>query len=125
MSVLDMAREDMKKITSDGDGFAVEIVLTAPDDSTVTIKGIHSKHHMSVSPESGALINSKAAHAAFAESLLADYPVRNTGGEVDMNGHRLDVKDSSGSVKYYYIRECFADETLGLLTCLLEDRVNA
>jgi len=126
MGILDLAKADAEKFVSDPDGFAVSAIFTSPDDDTATVSVLHTKHHMGVSPETGALINSRQAHITVAERLLSieNYPVRNSSGDVAIKKHKVDVKDSTGIVKKYFIMECYPDETLGLLTCLLEDRID-
>lgn len=123
MSLLDDIRQDIADITSDSEGFGQEIVLTAPDATTLTITGLHTKIHLGVDTD-GNMVNSKKAHVSFAEKFLTDasYPVRNTKGEVDLKKHKVDVKDSTGLVKNYLVKEWFPDETLGLIVCILEDR---
>lgn len=118
MGLLEQAREDVKDYSGSTDDFAVSITLTAPNGETKTLKGIHSKHHMSVDTD-GALMNSKNAHIAFSEDLAGDYPLRNNAGEVSMKGHKITVKDSTGDDKVYVVREWYPDETVGLIVCIL------
>ena len=124
MSILDLAKADIKKITSDLNGFAVSMTFIAMDydDTTATINGLHTKHHIGINPETGAIINSLNAHISFTEALLTElgYPVRNDNGEVAMRNHKVIVKDSTGIEKTYLIRENFPDETLGFIVLMLE-----
>jgi hypothetical protein len=121
MGLLEQARQDIKQVTTDKDsGFAVDITLTAPDNTTVTVQGLHTKHHMALD-EQGQRVNSKNASISIAEDLLADYPVRGGDGEVYMQGHLAAVKDSTGTICHYMVRQWFPDETLGLLVLILSD----
>lgn len=125
MNILELAREQVKRIiTDDVTGFASSITLTAPNSETVTIKGMHTKHHMGVDTD-GNEVNTKNAHITFYESSVIDsnalYPVRDNKGEVFLYRHKVDVSDSTGIVKNYVIREWFPDETLGHITCILGD----
>lgn len=122
MGLLEQAKKDIKDITTNLDGWGVSIVFTAPDDSTVTIRGLHTKHHMAID-EDGHRVNSKNAHISFAEESLTDaaYIVRDASGSVNLTGHRVTVKDSTGIDKNYVIREVFPDETIGLIACILGD----
>lgn len=125
MSILERARRDMQRITSDkSGGFAVEITFTSPDGSTATINGLHTKHHTAIDTE-GRPVNSKNAHISFSETLLNEqgYITRppDYNGEVNLKSHRVAVKDSTGTVKNYKIRQWFPDETLGLIVCILDD----
>jgi hypothetical protein len=70
-------------------------------------------------------VNTKNAHIAISEKFLSDasYPYRNLSGEVSLKNHRIAVADSTGLVKNYVIREIFPDETIGLIVCILGDRI--
>jgi hypothetical protein len=123
MGLLEDIKEDLVDITSDSDGFGVELVFTNPaGDATATINGLHTKHHISLD-ETGRPVNSKNAHISFVESLLIaeDYTIRSASGEVNLKGHKVSVVDSTGDVKHYMIREWFPDEKLGLIVCILGD----
>jgi len=69
------------------------------------------------------VVNTKNAHISFSEQQLIDalYPYRNTGDEVALFNHKIDVKDSTGNIKNYVIREWFPDETIGVILCILGD----
>lgn len=118
----DFAQEDTKIFSSDQNGFADEITFTSPKQDVAVVNGIHSKHHLGISTE-GNMVNSKKAHCSASEQLLIDqgYPVRNAAGEVDLEGHLVDVKDSTGTVKNYVTQSWFPNETLGYITIILED----
>lgn len=122
MSLLDQAKADIQTITANSSEFGRSITFTAPDDSTATVIGLHSKHHLAINPDDGTPVNAKNAHISVSEALLtaASYPVRNASGEVNLKGHVVSVKDSTGLSKNYKIREWFPDETIGLITCILD-----
>lgn len=124
MSVKDRVKRDVERFSSDKvTGFAEEITLTAPDATTITLNGLHSKIYLGVDTD-GVTVSSKKAHVSFSEKFLTDasYPVRNTAGEVDLKNHKVDVKDSTGVVKNYVVEEWFPDEEVGFIVCILEDR---
>jgi hypothetical protein len=128
MGLIDQARRDWKSITSDKDrGFAVEMLLTAPDGETATITNLHTKHHAAIDFSSGApmKVNSKQAHISFSESQASDsnplYVLRNADGEVYLQNHRVTVKDSTGLDKVYVIDQWWQNETLGVIVCILGD----
>lgn len=124
MSLIDTINSDIAKITSNNKEFGVSIELIAPTLETITINGIHTKHHLGIDTD-GNMVNSKKASIAFSESLLiAPYPVRNTNKEVDLLNHLINVKDSTGIVKNYIVQQWFPDETIGLIVCILEDYDN-
>lgn len=125
MGLLDRAKRDIKKITSNkSKGWAAEIVFLAPNGETATINGLHTKHHLGVDPEGNA-VNSKNAHISFAEETLTDenenYPVRNVNGDVDLKSHKITVADSTGNLFTYVVDENFPNETTGLIVCTLKN----
>jgi hypothetical protein len=123
MGLLEQARADIKQITGNTDEFAVNATFRAPapGNQTMTIPVIHTKHHLGQDSE-GRPKNTKNAHISFSESAVpAEYPIRNTTGEVSLHGHQVTVKDSTGTDKQYMIREWFPDETLGLIVCIMGD----
>lgn len=118
--VLDWIREDIDMITTDLDGFGVEITFVAPTNEIAEVVGLHTKHHMSYDTE-GRPVNTRTAHISVAESQLKAllYPVRNARGEVFMKDHKVSVKDSTGTLCNYKITDCLPDETVGMITCQL------
>jgi len=122
MGLIAQAKADAAAFLQDGTfGFAVPITFTN-GSITVTINGVHTKHHLQ-HDEMGAPTNSKNTHITISEQALttAAYPVRNAKGEVSLVGSRVSVKDSTGITKEYIIRECYPDETIGVLLCILGD----
>ena len=122
MNLIDQAKADIEQITSNLNEFAVEIIFTSPTEQTATISGLHTKIHLGVDTD-GLAVNSKKSHISFSEKFLIDasYPVRNSSGEVNLRNHRVAVKDSPGNLKNYTVKEIFPDETIGLITCMLDD----
>lgn len=117
------AQRDTQRFTSNADsGFGLSITLTALDNTTATVVGIHAKHHLNVDTD-GNVVNSKTAHVAISEALLiaANYPVRNSSGEVDLKNHKIQVVDSTGTSPTYLVQSWFPDETVGLIVITLED----
>jgi len=120
-SLLQSIRQDAKRYITSG-GFEENINITTPDDAqSFNITGWATKHHLNFDTD-GTQINSKNAHICIDEQKLVDvgYPVR-TNEEVNLLGHKVIVKDSSGIDKKYVIRENFPDETFGLIVCILGD----
>lgn len=123
MGLIEQAIQDIADITSNKDGFGVDITLTRPDKSvTVTFGGQHCKHHLGIDTEGNA-VSAKKAFVSFSERVLlaTGYVVRNAKKEVDIKFHLMSVKDSSGISKDYIIDQVFPDETNGLITCILGD----
>tara|TARA_R110000851_G_scaffold173886_2_gene320158 strand:+ start:23 stop:406 length:384 start_codon:yes stop_codon:yes gene_type:complete len=121
-NLLAKARRDVKKFIKSG-GFQEEIFLITPDGlTTLTTSGLAGKHWINFDSD-GVPINSKNAHICIDEDVLTlnNYPFRNSDGDVSLKGHKVNVKDSSGTLKNYIIKEWFPDETLGLIVCILGD----
>jgi hypothetical protein len=124
-SLLAKARRDAKKFIKSG-GFQEDISLITPDGLTILgTTGLASKHFINFDSD-GAPINSKNAHICLDEDVLTlnSYPYRNADGDVSLRSHKINVKDSTGLVKNYVIKEWFPDETLGLIVCILGDYDN-
>jgi hypothetical protein len=122
MGLIDQAKSDIARFTSNTDEFGVSISFTSPASDTATVVGLATKHHLTISTE-GTPVNGKNAHISVSESKLIDagYPVRNGNGEVDLKRHRVSWKDSTGNVRNYVINQWFPDETIGLIVCILGD----
>ena len=122
MSTLDRAKAAVKRITSNTDGFAVNVVLTTPTSSTINITGITSKIHLGVDTD-GNVASSRKVHLSFAESQITDMglSIRNAKGDVDLRKYIFAIPDSNGVVKKYSLAVNIPDETIGLITVILED----
>jgi hypothetical protein len=124
MGLLDRVKSDIERITSDLSGFAKNIVMIPPGGAAVTFNGLHTKISMGYDLD-GNIVNSRKAHISISEKYFIEnnYPLRNVKGEVELSGHKVNVTDSTGVVKNYYIQSSyFPDETIGLITCILFER---
>ena len=122
MSLINRAKEDWQRFTSNPNEFGVSISIETPTHTNQTdVVGLATKHHIGLDTE-GNLINARNAHCSISEQLLTDaaYPVR-VNGEVDLEGHIVKWADSTGNIKQYVIREFFQDETVGMIVCILGD----
>ena len=122
----EQARKDWQRITSSG-GFEENITFKTPDSVVpaveVIVKGLATKHNLNVDTDGNA-VSSKNVHITVSEALLvaAGYPVRNDENEVSLIDHKIDYADSTESgLQNYVILECFPDETVGVITCILGD----
>ena len=122
MGLIAQAKADIERITSDLSGFGVAIELIAPNGTIGNVVGLHTKIGLGVDTD-GNMVHSTKAHVSFSESLLPDYPIRNTKGKVDLKGHKINVADSTGIVKNYIMQSYFPDETIGLISCIIEEYV--
>ena len=120
MGLIEQAQQDIKDITTNLDGWGVDMKLVAPDLTELDLQGLHAKHHMGYDTE-GNMVNTKNAHVSISEDILADagYPYRDANDEVNLNGHLVTVKDSTRLDITYIIREWYPDETIGLIVCIL------
>jgi len=123
-NIKDLAARDWNKITSNKtSGFGYDISITTKDKAkTTVVVGLVTKHHIGFDTE-GNLANVKNVHISFSEIQLTNdsYPVRNANNEVDMIGHLVVTKDSTGNDRNYVIKETFPDETIGVIVCILGD----
>lgn len=121
MGLIDQIKRDSELVTMNGggDGWGVRQDWTSPTNQQVTIVGLHVKHHMGFDAD-GNVINSKNASVTFSEKAMIDagYIIR-VGGEVNLDKHKVSVKDSTGNVYNYMVKTWLPDETLGLITCIL------
>ena len=119
--LIEQAKGDWQRFSSDLNGWGVEITLTAPTAEVANIAGLGTNHHIGIDTD-GNPINTKNAHITISEQLLVDagYPVR-VNNEVSLLQHRVSYKDSTGVTKEYVIEETFPDETIGMITCILND----
>lgn len=121
MGLIDQIKRDSELVTMNGggDGWGVSQDWTSPTNQQVTIVGLHVKHHMGFDAD-GNVVNSKNASVTFSEKAMIDagYSIR-VGGEVNLDKHKVSVKDSTGNIYNYMVKTWLPDETLGLITCIL------
>jgi len=122
MGLIDQARLDIQRITSDLSGFGQQIIMVSPTDVVAAIVGLHRKINLAYDTE-GNIINSRQSYISVSEAILvaAAYPIRNGRGEVDLKNHKVYVRDSSGRVCSYKVNSWTPDETIGLIPMFLED----
>lgn len=123
MSLLEKAKRDIEKISSNLNEFARSALFQAPSGETAIVNIIHTKHHLGVDAELQKWANVKNAHISVSEKFLTDagYPVRNSEGKVFLERHKVTVKDSTGQDCTYVVEQWFPNETIGLITCILGD----
>lgn len=125
-SLFDIIKRDAKHIINKG-GYHIDIQMTTKDgDKTVNITGWAVKVSGSFDSD-GNQVNTKNVHVTIDEDALIKlgYPVRTNKkkgiAEVDLVGHKVCFKDSTGELKNYQVRENIPDENLGLITLWLGD----
>jgi len=121
MGLIDQIKKVSELVTMNGggDGWGVSQNWTSPTGQQVTIVGLHVKHHMGFDAD-GNVVNSKTASVTFSEKAMIDaaYSIR-VNSEVNLDKHKVSVKDSTGNIYNYMVKTWLPDETLGLITCIL------
>jgi len=122
--LIDQAKNDWQRFSSDPNAFGIPITFTAPapGSEVSVINGLGTNHHVTIDTD-GNTVNSKNSHVSVSEQLLVDdgYPTRAGGDEINMVGHRVSFEDSTGVTKEYQIDETLPDETVGMIICFLTD----
>lgn len=128
MSLLNKAVNDILKISTNKKEFGQDIKLTSLENDVSECVGIATKHSNTIDKDSGFTVKGKNATCSIHELEILranpDYPIRNSSGEVNMNGHLVDTKDVTGILKNYVILQCMPDETTGLINFVLGDYTN-
>ena len=125
MGLLNNAKSDWKRFSSDLNLFGVTITLVAPNSETATVVGTATKHSIGID-ENGQSVNTDNAHCTISEELIveanASYPIRNAKGIVSMKKHEVKYNDANGTEKTYEVSETMPDETVGVITFILVNR---
>jgi len=137
MSLLVAARDKIREITSNLNEWAVLMTFKTPavvafdykfdfgfnTQNMFTLSGTHTKHHLGINAETGQKVNAKTASVTVSEKFFIQngYPIRDANDEVALIGHQVAVKDSTGKICTYVVRESYADETLECIVCILGD----
>ena len=84
--------------------------------NSIQIKGLVSKHRISINPSNGLPINSDNIHCSVYEQNLIDlnYVTRNDKNEVNLLKHIVNFSGSN-----YVINETWPDSMLGIIVCIL------
>ncbi len=124
MGLIEQAKKDAQRIISDLSGFGQSIEFIAPTGEIVTVTGLHKKIRLGVDLQTGNIINSLVATVTVTslDLFAAGYPYRNIDGhgEVNLEGHLVNVKDVTGDIINYSIQSWHPDETVGLIVCYLQ-----
>lgn len=122
MGLIDQAREDYQDITSNPNDFGVSATFTSPSGVVVDCYVLHTKHKTAFDTEQERITH-QTASISVAEKILtdADYPTRDSEGNVYLENHRVDVADSSLVVKKYIISEWYPDENIGGIVLILTE----
>lgn len=121
MGVFDFARDDIKDITSDLDGFGIKIELfDRKNETSHEVVGTRSRHHLGIDEE-GVMVSDTNAHISISEPVLleAGVQVRDANNECRMLQFAAKFQDSNGIERWYVVREQFPDDAVGLIVMIL------
>ena len=116
MSIIDMIREDVGKITSDLSNFALPATIYYGEGEIAKdISVIHTHHRFNVDTD-GNPINQMNAHVSISFKELEDkeIPYKSGSGHVNLRNTPIYVDG-----KWFRISECWPSETMQLLSCIL------
>lgn len=122
MGLLDQIKADIAQITGNTDDFGTPLTFEAPSGDTAIVNGLASRHHLSFDTD-GNTVNGRNVHVSVSETnmIAAELMVRNSAGEVSIKNWKVSWTDATGTLKKYIIRECYPDDTIGLIVCILGD----
>lgn len=113
MGLTDQAKQDVKKITSDLNGFGVVGVMTSLLNEQMTINGLFKRHHLNFN-EDGDRVNVATSSFVISESNISNYTYLNGDGEIALSGHKIVVDGEN-----YIVSEFYPDQTLDLIVLIL------
>lgn len=116
MCIFEKARIDSKRYSQE-----VSLTFYKVVGTEYTAKGIATRHHLGVDPDTGLTVNSRNVHCTISETLLTaqGYVTRNSKGEVDLVNSFVKYADATGVVRTYKVNEVLPDDSLGLIVCIL------
>lgn len=124
MNILVRAQQDARRIVNNADaGFGVPLLFAATDGETTvsaTVNGLAMRHHVRIN-DLGDLVNGTTARVTVHVKDLedAEYPVRNTNGDISLLKHRVTWTDISGVQATYKVEQNWPNDVLGLIVCQL------
>lgn len=131
MGIIQDAINDAADFTSNSDDFGIPITLTAPDGQVANIYGTGKNINLNLDIRTGILAKSQTVTVTFSEKVIntanPNYIIRNIKPEseqyqkVEMEGHIVEVADSTGVIKKYQVIEVDPDNTLGLIVLTLSN----
>lgn len=125
MGIKEFARRDIRKILTDGSGFAVEGTLVANDNdhTTITVNLTAVKHNYTIDLDGNINYNAENARCTVSindlTDLLPPYPCRNALGQFNMQGHKVTWSDANTEFTYI-VSGCIPNEDLGYAILLLK-----
>ena len=118
-----IAERDLEFILEDVEaGWGNPIVVTNPDGLTGVVNGQTGEVHALVDPETGATISVKTAHCSMRQKTLFDLGFTLPKAQPDETKKPwvFQFADQNGIVRQYAVSEARPDNTLGVITIMLE-----
>lgn len=123
MSLADIAGIDLRAILTDSSpsGFASPIIVTDPHGNAATINGLQNDVHLSVDPQTGAMVAGRRASVALSITALAAAGLGEPRAIADpkLKPWRIEFTTPTGKALTMKVAEALPDE-LGCIVCLLE-----
>ena len=122
MGILQQARKDWNRHITSTSGAGEDITFVSVDGTqTANVRGLAMSHHLKFDTD-GSAVNSKNTHITVYEKDLVNqgYTVRDAKDVVALHKHKVSYPDSTGVIRDYLVLEYFPDETVGIITCILE-----
>lgn len=110
----------MKKILGDTKGFAWDLVLTAPDGESESIKGFSNDISQSIDPDTGQIIGARTVTVAIAPDDLTIGRPKSIPDKAS-KPWTVSFDDLSSVQSTFKVTTTYPDQTLGLLVCVLEN----
>ncbi len=123
MSLLDIAATDLQSILGDASagGFASPIIVTDPHGNSATVNGLQNDVHLSLDPQTGAMVAGRRASVALSIAALAAAGLGEPRAIADgkLKPWRIEFTTPTGKALVMKVAEALPDE-LGCIVCMLE-----
>jgi len=123
MSLRTLAELDNKAILEDTEtGFAWDISLTSPNEVTEDLTGYSNSISQVIDPDTGQVISAKAVSVAINISSILEVFTELPKGIADagIKPWIVTFQDLAGTPKIFKVEKSNPDETLGMITLILE-----
>jgi hypothetical protein len=116
-SILDMARNDIRKILNGG--FSTDLTITPIGLTSIVVKGMATKHSQGFDSDGLPVIGDNA-HCSFSELDVNDLGVatRDGNGNLNIKGWKVTFTDHISTYSYKF-SETMPDNTVGLIRIML------
>lgn len=117
MGIFERSRKNVKR-------FSQMIPLTffkSYPGTEYQVKGMGTKHHLGIDPDTRTLVNSHNIQVSVCESLLNEigYTTRDGNGACTLKNNFVKFTHWDGVLRSYKIIEVYPDDSLGLTVCTL------